>query len=86
MRLQGEDRVHRIGQINPVKIEDIIAINSIDQKIKQCLVKKEKILDTFKAELAQYGQVALNEWFDNTKKKRYKCSIYDCSDLEDPNA
>lgn len=86
MRLQGEDRIHRIGQTQPVEIEDIIALDTIDQRIKQCIIRKEKILDTFKREMALYGKASLNEWFDNKEKKRYKCTLYDCSDLEEQNA
>ena len=40
IRLQSEDRAHRIGQINKVTYVDIIAPETIDEKILQALREK----------------------------------------------
>jgi SNF2 family DNA or RNA helicase len=42
-RLQAEDRAHRIGQEHPVNYVDIIAAETIDEKIVQALVNKMNI-------------------------------------------
>ena len=39
-RLQSEDRAHRIGQDNPVLYVDLIAENTVDEKIVQALREK----------------------------------------------
>ncbi len=50
-RLQSEDRVHRYGQKHDVDIIDICAADTIDEKILDCLRRKESILDSLKAEI-----------------------------------
>jgi SNF2 family DNA or RNA helicase len=40
IRLQSEDRAHRIGQTNKVMYVDIIAPDTIDEKILQALREK----------------------------------------------
>ena len=40
VRLQSEDRAHRIGQTNKVTYVDIIAKDTIDEKILQALRSK----------------------------------------------
>ena len=40
IRLQSEDRTHRIGQENKVTYVDFIAEKTIDEKIVQCLRSK----------------------------------------------
>lgn len=50
-RLQSEDRVHRIGQMEQVEITDIYACNSLDERILSCLDKKANLLDSVKCEL-----------------------------------
>ena len=40
IRLQSEDRAHRIGQTNKVTYVDIIAPETIDEKILQALREK----------------------------------------------
>jgi SNF2 family DNA or RNA helicase len=40
IRLQSEDRAHRIGQTNKVTYVDIIAPDTIDEKILQALREK----------------------------------------------
>ncbi len=81
-RLQSEDRVHRIGQDHDVEIIDIFAQNTIDEKILDCLHRKERILDSIQNEI------------DNTESfkagirniiygKKRKATVLDCSDLEE---
>jgi len=50
-RLQAEDRCHRIGQTEKVTYIDIIASESIDEKIKQALNLKQSVAETFKEEI-----------------------------------
>lgn len=50
-RLQSEDRVHRIGQERTVHITDICASNTLDERILQCLWRKERLLDSIKREV-----------------------------------
>ena len=42
-RLQSQDRIHRIGQKQPVTYIDIIAEDTVDNKIVKCLKKKINI-------------------------------------------
>lgn len=79
-RLQSEDRIHRIGQEREVYIYDICANNTIDERILECLIRKERILDSIKSEL---GKNENN--IDFLKKIIRGRKIYDCSDLEDKN-
>lgn len=50
-RAQSEDRVHRLGQTKQVHIYDILASLTIDERIVNCLIKKENLVDNFKNEL-----------------------------------
>lgn len=50
-RSQSEDRVYRYGQTQDVEIVDIIAANTIDVTILDCLMRKESLSDRFKSEL-----------------------------------
>ena len=50
-RLQSEDRVHRLGQDNEVHITDIYAYDTLDEKVLDCLSRKERLLDSIKAEI-----------------------------------
>lgn len=50
-RLQSEDRVHRIGQEQEVHIYDIIASHTLDVRIRDCLVRKEKLLNVLRGEI-----------------------------------
>jgi len=43
IRLQSEDRAHRIGQTNKVTYIDLVAPNTIDEKILQALRSKVDI-------------------------------------------
>lgn len=52
-RAQAEDRVHRLGQAHEVQITNILARESIDGSILQCLARKENLADRFKAEVGR---------------------------------
>lgn len=45
-RLQSEDRAHRSGQTRPVTYVDLVAPNTVDEKILQALRRKINISDT----------------------------------------
>lgn len=44
-RIQSEDRCHRIGQKNAVTYIDLVAATTIDEKIRDALVKKRELAD-----------------------------------------
>jgi len=44
-RIQSEDRPHRIGQQKTVRVVDLIAENTVDEKIVDALRKKKEIAD-----------------------------------------
>jgi hypothetical protein len=46
LRLQSEDRAHRIGQRNPVTYTDFIAPGTIEDKVVQALRDKKNLADT----------------------------------------
>ncbi|NCG67766.1 ATP-dependent helicase [Bacillus coagulans] len=70
-RAQSEDRVHRIGQQESVTIIDIIADRTLDERIVNCLYRKENLLENFKYELEQMKDnkdlKALEDWIDGGK-------------------
>lgn len=43
MRQQSEDRAHRVGQVNPVTYVDLVAPDTLDEKIIQALLAKRNI-------------------------------------------
>ena len=47
-RLQSEDRVHRIGQTEDIQIVDLYAEYTLDNRIADCLHRKESLADRFK--------------------------------------
>jgi len=53
LRMQSEDRAHRIGQENKVTYIDLISPETIDQKIVEALRSKIKIADTILGEDAR---------------------------------
>ena len=53
LRLQSEDRAHRIGQENKVTYIDLISPQTIDEKIVNALRGKIKIADTIMGEDAR---------------------------------
>lgn len=54
-RSQSEDRVYRYGQTKNVEITDIVAANTIDVAIIDCLTRKESLANVFKSELHTAG-------------------------------
>ena len=62
-RAQAEDRVHRLGQTQPVEITDICMDNSIDVQILKCLKNKENLSDVFKREVANLQGARLKAFF-----------------------
>lgn len=58
-RMQSEDRVHRIGQTNKIRIYDICARDTIDQFISDCLLRKERLVDAFKRELKRLKETEM---------------------------
>ena len=78
-RKQSEDRIHRQGQKNKVHIIDIIAENTIDERIYQCLQEKESLVDSFKREIEKQKETdKLGRWIDcesrNSKTKKLEHS------------
>ena len=43
--MQAEDRLHRIGQVNPVLVQHLVIDGSIDQKMSAILVDKQRVMD-----------------------------------------
>lgn len=56
-RAQAEDRVHRLGQENEVKIVDIVASDTIDRQIMRCLQRKERLSDNFKQRIDRQSAI-----------------------------
>ena len=50
-RIQSEDRVHRLGQESTVTIYDIVARESLDERITACLGRKQGLVEALKSEL-----------------------------------
>ena len=81
-RLQSEDRVHRLGQEHEVNVIDLCADGTIDEKMLECLYRKEGLLNRIIAELdnsANYKDILKRIIYGS----RYNHDIFDCSDLED---
>lgn len=62
-RVQSEDRVHRVGQENNVHFVDICAISTLDERILDCLERKENLLSKFKEELEAHKDRSTVEKF-----------------------
>ena len=60
IRLQSEDRAHRIGQKNNVTYIDLVSPKTIDEKILTALQNKQNIANTVLGE-------ELKEWFSEAK-------------------
>lgn len=84
-RAQSEDRVHRIGQIRNVMIYDICASVTIDERILDCLVNKENLIDKFKEELKKNNDKRdLLDWLTLKRSNSKSCvNAQDRSDLKD---
>lgn len=60
-RSQAEDRIHRIGQAYPVQIIDICAERTLDERILDCLYRKQNLVELFKDHIAQ-RKFSLAQW------------------------
>lgn len=71
-RSQSEDRAHRMGQTRNVHIIDIYAGRTIDERIIDCLGRKENLVERFKDEIEK--QKDIREWLydPNRVKSRRK--------------
>lgn len=56
-RAQAEDRVHRLGQEHDVEITDLKARSTIDEQILRCLRKKQRLSDSFKANMDRQSAI-----------------------------
>ena len=63
-RSQSEDRVHRMGQTENVHIVDIYAEGTIDERIMDCLSRKENLVEWFKGEIERQKDV--KGWLGDT--------------------
>ena len=61
-RAQAEDRVHRYGQTHEVDIYDICASGTIDDFIRENLIRKENLADAFRKNV------------ESIKKKRWRAN------------
>ncbi|HIT42244.1 MAG TPA: DEAD/DEAH box helicase [Candidatus Caccovicinus merdipullorum] len=85
-RLQSEDRVHRLGQNCKVNITDIFAYNTLDERILNCLSRKEGILDSIKKEIDMAKmdfKSGIREIIYGKNKRR---TVVDLSELGDDDA
>jgi SNF2 family DNA or RNA helicase len=64
-RSQSEDRIHRIGQDRECFFTDICCNGTIDERILNCLFRKERLLDSFKSSLKSQLKKELNLHVDN---------------------
>ena len=88
-RLQSEDRVHRIGQEHDVDIVNLCALDTLDERIKKCLVRKENLLECLKHKIGKANKEELQEFLltkQYGKQQERRPVIYDCSDLEEEYA
>ena len=88
-RLQSEDRVHRIGQEHGVDIIDLCALDTLDERIKKCLARKENLLECLRHKIGKANKEELQEFLltkQYGKQQERRPVIYDCSDLEEGNA
>lgn len=60
-REQAEDRLHRVGQKEDVRITDIYAVGTIDVRILDCVARKESLADAFKAHMRKKNFM---QWLD----------------------
>ena len=66
-RWQGEDRQHRIGQVNQVLYKDFVYKNSVDERVAQLLKEKTKLREEFreyKSPDAELAAMSKDEFFE----------------------
>ena len=59
LRVQAEDRFHRIGQKFPVTYIDLVSNSGIDQRIQKALEKKEDVVKAFQREVGKVSRQQL---------------------------
>lgn len=69
-RWQSEDRAHRIGQKNNVTYHDMIAVDTVDEKILDALRDKKQVADDFNYEAAE-GHSVSPACYEATKSGRF---------------
>lgn len=72
-RAQSEDRVHRMGQKKNVHYIDLCTAGTLDEKILDCLYRKENLVDSFKSELENQKDIDAVEkfiWYKDHKGRR----------------
>nr|WP_269160907.1 C-terminal helicase domain-containing protein [Enterococcus sp. BWB1-3] len=67
IRMQSEDRIHRIGQTKNCHIIDILADDTIDLKVMRSINRKSSLVDDIKRELKKIS--ADRERFEIEKRK-----------------
>lgn len=68
-RIQSEDRVHRIGQEQTVQIWDIVSDGTIDERILNCLRRKEDMLTALRRDISEAtdAKAAIRRWIGGEK-------------------
>lgn len=66
-RSQAEDRIHRIGQVHPVQIIDICAEETLDERVLDCLYRKQNLVEIFKDHIDQ--RKFLEQWLGVKKNE-----------------
>ena len=61
-RAQSEDRIHRLGQTDDCQIISIVANSKIDERITNCLDRKENLCDAVKKEIKSFGKESLKDY------------------------
>lgn len=77
-KVQSEDRLHRLGQKREVNIIDIAAAYTIDERILDCLDKKENIIDCLKQQIKD--RQLLKKWLGGERGENDPYWIEDLSE------
>lgn len=65
-RAQSEDRIHRLGQTDDCQIISIVADSKIDERIINCLNRKENLCDAVKKEIKSFGKESLKDYLSQS--------------------
>lgn len=71
---QAEDRVHRIGQRNAVMIYHLVLEGSLDERMVEIIIEKQKTIDSALDVEAKNESAPLPEISETTEKQRYEAS------------
>ena len=58
---QAEDRCHRIGQENSVLIQHLVVDGSLDARMAEVLVQKQKVLDRALDDVQVLPAISIND-------------------------